>query len=611
MAEPGTTVGTWLYDIIGTQVRRGDTFYPRRRYLDIVGGALIEDDPVRNSTRITLSGGGGGVGSDRVINTTLPLRIDGGASANLTADRTLSVLDATTTTVGVVKLAADLGGTGLLPEVLKIHGAFVPAAGALTPGHLLQVSAVAALVYGALNLANAASVTNRLSITNIGFDNPDTVLTTNAAGNATQYRKLVDANIAAEAGILVAKLDPGPTDGFVVTRVAGVATWAAPAVVPGSITPGAVRQLFTTLVGPMAGWVTASGDVTIPTTPGAFVVVALRGAAIGTAAPGLTPGTVLRSVTNSTIDYGAVDLANEAAVAGLLAVAHIRPHTAAAILITNGALATEWSTTIPGGLFPALAGDVTGSPGANTHVRIRGALIGTAAGALVTGQSMRATGVAACDWGPVDLANGNAITGLLPVTNLLPIGVSKILIIDGAGVVQWATGTPGSSTLAGDVTGPNGSNVVERIHGATVPIAGALVVGNIPQVTGVSALSYGPLNLAGGVNFVTGALPLTNIAQGGAADLNVMTWVAAGTPQWTPRAISTLLPPSASAVQVFPDMPTLESTSVVPFTDGIMAIVQTPWGLYRLNKTGAPATTGDMHIPPANPSGRWESLLAA
>ena len=56
---------------------------------------------------------GGGVPATRTINTTLPLT--GGGP--LSADLTLGVNDATTTTVGVVKLAANLAGTGLLPYV--------------------------------------------------------------------------------------------------------------------------------------------------------------------------------------------------------------------------------------------------------------------------------------------------------------------------------------------------------------------------------------------------------------------------------------------------------------------------------------------------------------
>ena len=74
----------------------------------------------------------------------------------------------------------------------------------------------------------------------------------------------------------------------------------------------------------------------------------------------------------------------------------------------------------------------------------------------------------------------------------------------------------GITQLTGDVTaGPGSSSqaaTVAKVNGATVPGAGALTTGNVLQVTGVSSLGYAPLNLAGGVNFVTGILPAANQA---------------------------------------------------------------------------------------------------
>jgi len=60
------------------------------------------------------------VPKSRVITTTAPLKIAGGASADLSADRTLSVDDATTGANGVVKLAGDLAGTASAPKVAAI-----------------------------------------------------------------------------------------------------------------------------------------------------------------------------------------------------------------------------------------------------------------------------------------------------------------------------------------------------------------------------------------------------------------------------------------------------------------------------------------------------------
>jgi hypothetical protein len=55
-------------------------------------------------------------------------------------------------------------------------------------------------------------------------------------------------------------------------------------------------------------------------------------------------------------------------------------------------------------------------------------------------------------------------------------------------------------------------SVEEGVNGASIPPAGSLITGNVIQVTGPSTLSYGPLNLAGGSNYVTGLLPTVNQA---------------------------------------------------------------------------------------------------
>lgn len=95
--------------------------------------------------------------------------------------------------------------------------------------------------------------------------------------------------------------------------------------------------------------------------------------------------------------------------------------------------------------------------------------------------------------GQLDLADTDAATGVLPAAN------------------------QASQTLVGDVTGTTAASVVEKIHGATVPVAGALTTGNACYVSGVSALTYSALNLAGGAGWVTGVLPVANGGTGLAA----------------------------------------------------------------------------------------------
>ena len=93
----------------------------------------------------------------------------------------------------------------------------------------------------------------------------------------------------------------------------------------------------------------------------------------------------------------------------------------------------------------------------------------------------------------------------------------------------------GVTQLTGDVLAGPGSGAqpatVLKIHGSSVPVGGALTIGNTLQVTGAAALSYGPLNLAGGSSYFTGALPVANLAHGTAAQLLVTN--AGGTaPAW-------------------------------------------------------------------------------
>ena len=121
--------------------------------------------------------GGSGVPTTRVITTTSPVRIDGGASADLSADRTLSVLDATTLIKGVVQLAGDLGGTAASPTVPGLSGKVATtttltttapvridggASADLSTNRTLSVNAATTAATGVVELAtsgeNAASV---------------------------------------------------------------------------------------------------------------------------------------------------------------------------------------------------------------------------------------------------------------------------------------------------------------------------------------------------------------------------------------------------------------------------------------------------------------------
>jgi hypothetical protein len=156
--------------------------------------------------------------------------------------------------------------------------------------------------------------------------------------------------------------------------------------------------------------------------------------------------------------------------------------------------------------------------------------------AVPIGAVLRMGGAGAA-WGAVDLADSDAVTGTLPSAN--------------------------APSHAGDVTGTHAASVVARINGATVPAAGALTTGNVLQVSGGSALSYGPINLAGGGAYVTGLLPLANLPQG---------------------AVRTVLQGTGASAPAYTATPTVDTLRIG--TPGLIALTYPGSNMLQLGETG-------------------------
>lgn len=286
-------------------------------------------------------------------------------------------------------------------------------------------------------------------------------------------------------------------------------------------------------------------------------------------------------------------------------------------------------------------GDLSGTYPNPNVVKLRGASIGSAAGALLLGAVLRVTGVSTIDYGPVNLASANAITGVLPVANIAPGTANQYFVTNGAGTAAvWTTAS------GGDWTGAITANTVGKIKGTTVTTAGgALVAGQSLRVTDVATADWGAIDLTN-VNATTGNLPVTRLAFGAAdtalvtngagtaatwakiVDANVATGAAVavsklaagaantvlitsgGVPTWAATIPVSALPTSSNTVQIVADMPALEALNTTTFSDVILCIVQTPRRIYSLNKTATPGASGTDVTPPANPAGSWDLVMA-
>ena len=377
------------------------------------------------------------------------------------------------------------------------------------------------------------------------------------------------------------------------------------------------------------GTQTIAGDVTGDLA--ASTVVAWRGKSLDAAtmsAPADTQLPVFDSATNS---WRSVALSGGVMI----------DHNGVATLSTGG---------------QSIAGDVTGTLAASTVGKVNGATV-PVSGALTTGNTLQVSGASALAYGPLNLAGGvNYVTGDLPASNIAPGSNTQVLTTTG-GVAVWATPAaagitaltadvlatgPGSAaatvvawrgqsldaatmgaptdaqfpvwnstsakwfavTMSGDATISDVAAItVAKIHGASVPVAGALTTGNVLQVSGASALAYGPLNLAGGANYVTGLLPVADLAPGSNTQIltttgGVAVWGAAPTAGITAltgdvtasgsgSVVATVVAINGTSVPATPgtnDILQATSSTTAVFTDPYSSPQSLPFSNYQTHK---------------------------
>jgi hypothetical protein len=159
--------------------------------------------------------------------------------------------------------------------------------------------------------------------------------------------------------------------------------------------------------------------------------------------------------------------------------------------------------------------------------------------------------------GVLSISNAGANPTCSSISGAGALYVSAGVLYECSGGSAVAIGAAITS-LTGDATGtgPGATAVtVDRVNGTTVPSGGALTTGNGPYVSGSSALTYSALNLAGGSGWVTGALPVANVAPSG-TDYQSLVTNSSGATAWgavnlaQSAAVTGILPAANQASQI-------------------------------------------------------------
>jgi hypothetical protein len=233
---------------------------------------------------------------------------------------------------------------------------------------------------------------------------------------------------------------------------------------------------------------TVSGDGTLADT-GALTVTGIRGTSVPS-----PPGTGTTVLTDTSGAYSWTSLPSASAVTGT-------------------GLWFSTSATL-GSAAIALGGDVSQGALSGTTLPITVlSLDGHALPALSGSGYLQWTGSAFALTNPSGTITAPTGSGLWHVTAGSPDaiaskGTAAQLYITNSGATDtgWVSESGDSTiTASGVVTN-------SKVNGTSYPVGGALVTGNSPYVSGLSATTYSALNLAGGSGWVTGVLPAGNQA---------------------------------------------------------------------------------------------------
>jgi hypothetical protein len=334
-----------------------------------------------------------------------------------------------------------------------------------------------------------------------------------------------------------------------------------------------------------------------------------------TAGPG--SGTVA-----SAINFGGGSLS------GKLPIANLAACTAGQILESN-ATPTQTCTSV--------TGDVTlSNTGGTTVTALQGNAV--ASGALTKGDALFATSTST--WAEAAFGGDLTCSTVTPGSCTLgsidgkslpsPPGTGTTVLTDTTGTLSWASGSgtsvtgtgiwysasgalnsaavqcSGDTTCTAALSGGNLPITVTQIHGASVPIAGSLTIGNVLQVSGSSTtLAYAPVNLAGGGNFVTGNLPVGNVAPGTSAQVLMSNATPATT--WTTLTGDTTI--SATGVTTTGKVNGISITGTPAVGNVPIATSTTAASWSELTSSDfTPGTAAQFLMTNGTPATAWQSL---
>lgn len=127
------------------------------------------------------------------------------------------------------------------------------------------------------------------------------------------------------------------------------------------------------------------------------------------------------------------------------------------------------------------------------------AIVGEVAGNFIASQDLSGN------------ASAQTVIGIqtIPVSNIAPSTGETFIYTGGKWTPSPVTSGPPAGAAGGNLGGTYPNPTVISLNGIFLP-GGSPTTGNVLQASSSSSLAYGALNLAGGANYVTGALPSGN-----------------------------------------------------------------------------------------------------